>query len=94
MITHSSRSRSPYHIPEQTSDESFPLSKPSKGVGEKWKERRFGGGIDDENEEREREKEKDRRESKRSRCGSPARERGSKGESLKSSSAGTISPLL
>ena len=59
MITHSSHSQSPHPIPEETSDESFPLSKPSKGVGEKQKERRYRGGIDDENEERERKKEKD-----------------------------------
>ena len=94
VVSRSSRSRSPYPIPEEASGESFPLSKPSKGVGEKRKERRYRGGIDDENEEREREKEKDRRESKRSRRGSPLRERGSKGESLKWSSAGRISPLL
>ena len=93
VISRSSRSRSPYPVPEEASGESFPLSKPSKGVGEKRKERRYRGGVDDENEEREREKERDRRESKRRR-GSPARERGSKGESLKWSSAGRISPLL
>ena len=94
VISRSSHSRSPNPVPEEASGESFPLSKLSKGVGEKRKERRYRGGIDDENEEREREKEKDRRESKRSRRGSPVRERGSKGESLKWSSAGRISPQL